>query len=182
MLAIDSAVCATVFSGLSARPVISQLASIAASRVGMEETIRKPSKPLRLVDWMLVAWPATTKPRSPRSGRVQRVAYSRSAGPPGTSTVARAVPLVAVAASRLAGMAGTVSPMRPVLETTVPDAVSTSMKGSVRCRRSSAPLSDGLVEPLSSLAAALAMTPTASEARSLSPSSWVAPWLFATSS
>jgi len=54
--------------------VISQLASSAASSVGIEETIRKPSKPLRLVDWMLVGWPATTKPSSPRSGRVQRMA------------------------------------------------------------------------------------------------------------
>ena len=175
VLAIDSAVCATVFSGLSARPVISQLASSAASRVGIEETIRKPSKPLRLVDWILIGWPAITKPCSPRSSRVQRVAYSRSAGPPGTSTVARAVPWAAVPASRPLGMAGAVSPIRPVLERTDPDAVSTSMKGSVRCRRSSAPLSEALIEPLSSLGATLAMTPTASVARCLSPSSWVVP-------
>ena len=42
-------------------------------------------------------------------------------------------------------------------------------------RRLSAPPSEGLFEPLSSLAAAPAMTLTASAARCLSPSSWVVP-------
>jgi len=44
----------TVFSGRSARPVISQLAMNAAISVGMDEMTRKPRIPRRLADWMLI--------------------------------------------------------------------------------------------------------------------------------
>src|ERR1700737_555519 len=104
---------------------------------------------------MLVGWPATTKPVRPRSGRAQRVAYRRRDGAPGRSIVARALPLAAAADSRLAGTVGGASPIRPVLETTAPVAVSTSVNGSVRCLRSSAAVSDTVAGASSWLAAAL---------------------------
>jgi len=59
------AVWATVRRGLRARPVTSQLAPSAASRAGIAEMIRNALSPLRVVDWTLIGWPATTKDRNP---------------------------------------------------------------------------------------------------------------------
>ena len=177
--AIESAVSMTVLSGRSARPVINQLAMNAASNVGMDEMTKKPRMPRRLLDWMLVGWPATTKPARPRSARVQRVARRRSDGAPARSTVARALPCSAADASRLAGTAGAASPILPLLDSTVPVDVRTSMNGSVRRVRSSAPVS--VPGALSWLAGAAAIAAWASAARCLRASSCVVPWVLVAS-
>ncbi len=80
------------------------------------------------------------------------------------------------------GTAGAALSTRPVLERTSPDDVSTSVKGSLRCRKSSAPLSDGVAVLLSSAAGAVLTDVTASAARCFKASSWAFAWLFATSS
>src|SRR6202165_757729 len=178
---IESAVSTTVLSGRSARPVISQLARKAASSAGIDEMMRKPRRPLRFSVWMLVGWPATTKRRRPRSGRDHGPAKRRSWGAPGVSTVASA-PRFAAASSRVAGTAGAAPPIRPVLKRTTPDEVNTSVNRSVRCCRSSAPTSDGVVAPLSSPSGAVRIDVRASAARCLRESSWVVAWLFAASS